>query len=314
LIVTLTVNPAIDRTISVDHLAFEDRAYIDSTRESAGGRGINSSHVIHSFGGQTVAVLTSGGKAGRRLRRLLNDCGYPVRVAPVKNETRTNLTITDQHGLTVNLNEKGPEIAKSEVAGIESVVRECMEGADWLLVCGSMPPGVPASFYGKLIAQARKRKVKTLLHTSGDALREGIKSRPTVATPNQSEAERLLGRSLLMRSHYLEAAREIREMGPESVVLSLASRGAVAAFADGLYEAIPPPIAAVCPIGSGDALTAAYAWRMAQPHPNNAEALRWGVAAGTASALLPGMNLANLKQTSEMYRQVEVRRAGVSAF
>jgi 1-phosphofructokinase family hexose kinase len=308
LIVTLTVNPAIDRTISVDHLAFEDRAYIISTRESAGGRGINASHVIHSFGGKTVAVLTSGGKAGRRLQRHLNDCGFPVRVAPVQNETRTNLTITDRRGLTVNLNEKGPEIAKAEVAGIESVVRECLDGAAWLLICGSLPPGVPASFYGKLIALARKRKVPALLHASGDALSEGIKSRPAVAAPNQSEAERLLERSLLTRTHYLEAAQHIREMGAESVVLSLASRGAVAAFADGLYEAIPPPIDAVCPIGSGDALTAAYAWRMEQPWANGAEALRWGVAAGTASALLPGMNFATLEQTEEIYRQVEVRR------
>jgi 1-phosphofructokinase family hexose kinase len=308
LIVTLTVNPAIDRTISVDHLAFEDRAYILSTRESAGGRGIRASSVLHAFGSKTVAVLTSGGKAGRRLQRHLSECGYRVRVAGVQNETRTNLTITDQRGLTVNLNEKGPEIAKPELAGIEGAVRECLEGASWLLLCGSLSPGVPASFYGKLIALARKRKVRTLLHASGDALREGIKSRPAVVTPNQSEAERLLERQLLTRTHYLEAAQRIREMGPESVVLSLASRGAIGAFADGLYEAIPPSIDAVCPIGSGDALTAGYAWRMEQPKPSGAEALRWGVAAGTASALLPGMNFASFEQTEAMYRQVGVRR------
>ena len=308
MIVTLTVNPAIDRTISVDHLAFEDRAYILSTRESAGGRGINASRLIHSFGESTIAVVTSGGKAGRRLQRHLGDCGFKVRVAPVQNETRTNLTITDQRGLTVNLNEKGPEIAKAELSGIEGAVRECLEGASWLLVCGSLAPGIPASFYGKTIALARKRKVMTLLHASGDALREGIKARPAVVTPNQSEAERLLERRLLTRTHYLDAAQRIREMGPESVILSLASRGAVAAFADGLYEAIPPPIDAVCPIGSGDALTAAYAWRMRQPRASGPEALRWGVAAGTASALLPGMNFASLEQTEEMHRQVEVRR------
>jgi 1-phosphofructokinase family hexose kinase len=308
LIVTLTVNPTIDRIISVDHLAFEDRAYILSTGESAGGRGVIAAQVIHSFGGETVAVLTSGGKAGRRLQRHLRNSGYEVRVAPVQNETRTNLTITDQRGLTVNLNEKGPEVAKAELAGIESAVRECLDGASWLLLCGSLPPGVPASFYGKLISLARKRKVRTLLHTSGDALREGIKSRPAVVTPNQSESERLLERRLLTRPHYLEAAQRIREMGPESVVLSLASRGAVGAFADGLYEAIPPPVDAVTPIGSGDALAAAYAWRMEQPKANAVEALRWGVAAGTASARLPGLTFATLQQTEEIYRQVEVRR------
>jgi 1-phosphofructokinase family hexose kinase len=308
LIVTLTVNPAIDRIISVDHLAFEDRAYILSNRESAGGRGINASQVIHSFGAKTIAVIASGGKAGRRLRRLLKECGFQVRIAEIENETRTNLTITDQRGLTVNLNEKGPQIAKPEVAGIEKAVSDCLAGASWLLLCGSLPPGVPASIYGKLTVLARKRKVQTLLHVSGDALREGIKARPTVVTPNQSEAERLLDRRLLTRSHYLEAAQQIRDMGPESVVLSLASRGAVAAFADGVYEAIPPAIDAVCPIGSGDALSAGYAWRMQEPQPSGVEALRWGVAAGTASARQPGMRFATLEQTQEVYRQVEVRR------
>jgi fructose-1-phosphate kinase PfkB-like protein len=96
-------------------------------------------------------------------------------------------------------------------------------------------------------------------------------------------------------------------MGPESVALSLGSRGAVGAFADGLMEALPPSIDAVCPIGAGDALTAAYAWSMRRK-ANHADALRWGVAAGTASALLPGMSFASLAQTEEMYRKVEVRR------
>ena len=98
--------------------------------------------------------------------------------------------------------------------------------------------------------------MRTLLHADGDALREGIEARPTVVTPNQQEAERLLGRTLLTRTHYLEAAEHIRAMGPESVVLSLGSRGAVGAFADGLVEALPPRVDAVCPIGAGDALAA----------------------------------------------------------
>ena len=180
--------------------------------------------------------------------------------------------------------------------------------ADWLMVCGSLPPGVPAAFYGKLVAMARKKKVRTLLHADGEALRLGIEERPTVVTPNQQEAERLLGRTLLTRTHYLEAAHRIRSMGPESVVLSLGSRGAVGAFASGLVEALPPRIDAVCPIGAGDALSAAYTWSMARK-PNPTDALRWGVAAGTASARLAGMKFATLEQTREIYEQVEMRRA-----
>ena len=307
MIVTLTINPAIDRIISVDRLAFEDRAYINSSRESAGGRGINSSCVIQSFGGRTTAVLISGGDTGRRLEQLMCGRGYDLSLVPVQNAIRTNLTITDKHGLTVNLNETGPPLDKAEVARVEKAVRQAIENASWLLLCGSLPPGVPPAFYGKLIGIARQKKVKTLLHADGEALVAGIEARPTVVTPNQQEAERLLTRTLLTRTHWLEAAEHIRHMGAESVVLSLASRGAVAALPEGLIEALPPRIDAVCPIGAGDALSAAYTWSM-ERKTNPAEALRWGVAAGTASARLPGLNFASLAETQEMYRHVEVRR------
>ena len=308
MIVTVTINPAIDRTISVDRLAFEDRTYINSTHESAGGRGINASCVIHSFGGETLAVATSGGGSGKRFVKYLGGYGFPVCVVPIKREIRTDLTITDKQGLTVKLNEAGPELSKAEATRFERAVRQTLDRAAWLLLCGSIPPGVPASFYGKLVTLARKKGVKTLLHAGGEPLREGIAAGPTIVTPNQHEAERLLGRTLLTRAHFLEAAEEIRTMGAESVVLSLGSRGAVASFADGLVEAAPPPVQAICPIGAGDALTAGYAWAMTRA-PNTGDALRWGVAAGTAKARLPGMQFATLPQTREIYRQVEIRRA-----
>jgi 1-phosphofructokinase family hexose kinase len=313
LIVTVTINPAIDRIISVDRLAFEDRAYMRSSRESAGGRGLNSSCVVHSFGGRTTALLISGGESGKRLKELVKCAGHRILIVPVKNAVRTNLTITDQQGLTVNVNESGPELAKTEVAHFERAVRNTLDGlkdpqSSWLLVCGSTPPGVPHSFYRKLLAMARERNVKTLLHADGESLREGLEAKPTVVNPNQREAERLLGRALLTRTHYLEAAAQIRTMGPESVVLSLGSRGAVGAFPTGLFEILPPRVDAVCPIGAGDALTAVYTWSIERTR-DPVDALRWGVAAGTASACLPGMSFANLAQTEEIYREVEVRRA-----
>jgi 1-phosphofructokinase family hexose kinase len=308
LIVTLTVNPTIDRVISVDRLAFEDRAYINSTRETAGGRGINSSYVIHSFGGKTLAVMTSGGDTGRRLEGHLQRGGIQFQTVPIANQIRTNLTITDQHGLTVNLNEAGPELTKADVDRIETTVKDALAKASWLMVCGSVPPGVPPDFYARLISAARKKKVKTLLHAHAEALRHGIEEKPTVVTPNQQEADRLLGRSLLTRTHYLEAAAAIRSMGADSVVLSLGSRGAVGAFAKGLVEAIPPRVDALCPIGAGDALTAGYTWAIERKN-NPVEAMKWGVAAGTATARLPGMRFASLEQTQEVFAQVELRAA-----
>jgi 1-phosphofructokinase family hexose kinase len=308
LILTLTINPTIDNVISVDRLAFEDRAYINSTRETAGGRGINASYVIHSFGGKTRALLTSGGDSGKRLEAHLQRGGFSFSAIPIENQTRTNLTITDRHGLTVNLNEAGPELSKAEVARVEKTVKEALTGVSWLMVCGSIPPGVPADLYARLIAAARKKKVKTLVHADPDSLRHGLEERPTVVTPNAHEAERLLGRSILTRTHYLEAAASVRSMGADAVILSLGSRGAVGAFAAGVMEAIPPRVDSVCPIGAGDALSAAYTWAI-ERKSSPPEAMRWGVAAGTASACLPGMRFASLEQTQEMLKQTELRRA-----
>lgn len=307
MILTLTVNPAIDRNVTVDCLVFEDRAYILSRRESPGGRGINASCVLHSFGGTTAAIVPSGGKNGALFEQLLRGCGFPVHVARIKNEIRTNLTITDKTGLTVKLNELGPPLSKLELKRLETMVREKLSEASWLLICGSLPPGVPPGFYSRLVAAAHERKVKTLLDTDGEALREGVEAGPNVVAPNQQEAERLLNRALITQNHFIEAADRIRRMGPESVILSLGSRGGIGAREDQMFEAIPPRVEAVCPIGSGDAMVAAFAWSMKRKD-DFADALRWGVAAGTASARLPGVTFASLDETKAMYERVEVRR------
>lgn len=309
MILTLTANPAIDRNVTVDRLVFEDRAYILATHESAGGRGINASCVIHSFGGRTLAITISGGAAGRRLEQYVAGCGFPTEIVPIVNEIRCNLTITDKQGLTVKLNEIGPYVSAAELDRLEAAVRARLAEASWLMICGSIPPGVPPGFYGKLIATAREAGVKTLLDTDGEALLEGLRAAPTVVAPNQQEAERLLNQALLTRSHFLEAALKLRGMGAEAVVLSLGSRGAVGLYQGQLLEAIPPLVDAVCPIGAGDALAAAFVWAMRETG-DFAEGLRWGVAAGTASARLPGLRFATLEQTRQMLPQVDLRQAG----
>jgi 1-phosphofructokinase family hexose kinase len=307
LIVTLTVNPAIDQTISVDRLVFEDRAYITSSRESAGGRGINAASVIHSFGGKTIAIVPAGGKAGAHFENLLKACGFTLVVVPVHGEVRRNLIITDKQGLTIKLNEPGAPFEKAELARLEKVIRAKLSRASWFMICGSLPAGVPASFYADLVTLARKRNVKTLLDTDGEALEAGIEAGPTVVKPNRQEAERMLNTALLTRTQFVQAAERIQKMGAESVVLSLGSQGAVGAFDHQMVEAVPPQVDAIAPIGAGDAMAAAFTWAM-ERKSDFRDALRWGVAAGTASARLPGMSFANLAQTEEIYKLVDVRR------
>jgi len=306
LIVTLTLNPAIDRNLTVDRLVFEDRAYILATRESAGGRGINASHVIQSFGGETLAIATCGGKGGRRLEQFLLAGAFPVELVRVKNDIRTNVTIADRKGLAIKLNELGPPISAAEVARVERAVRARIKDVKWLMLCGSAPPGTPVDFYARLIHYARQLNVKTLLDTDGECVAPAIEAGPTVVTPNHQEAERLLNRALITGTHFLEAAERIRAMGAEQVVISLGARGAVGTAGAGMVEVLAPRVDILCPIGAGDALAAAFVWATAKGS-GFADALRWGVAAGTASACLPGVSFATLEQTREVRQKVEVR-------
>jgi 1-phosphofructokinase family hexose kinase len=307
LIVTLTMNPAIDRTIAVDRLAFDDRAYILSSKDSPGGRGINAACVIHSFGGKTHAILPAGGERGTRFEHYMERCGFPVSTVPIRQDIRLNLTITDRHGLTIKLNEIGPRLDRGEIASVVGTVESQLAHASWLMLCGSLPPGVPSEFYAQLIGRARKKNVKTLLDTDGEALAQGIEASPTIVTPNQQEAERLLNTVLLTRSQSIAAARRIQSLGAESVVLSLASRGAIGVAEAVMWEAIPPRVDAISPIGAGDAMAAAIMWAFEQGEEFE-EAVRWGVAAGTASAKLPGMSFASLEQTRDMHGEIELRR------
>jgi 1-phosphofructokinase family hexose kinase len=301
------MNPAIDRTIAVDRLAFDDRAYILSSSDSAGGRGIIASSVIHSFGGKTLAILPAGGAPAARFEEFMDHCGFPVATVPIRNDIRLNLTITDRHGLTVKLNEAGPRLNPEEVASVESTVEKYLGSATWLMLCGSLPPGVPADFYAHLIARATKKKVRTLLDTDGDALSRGIDAEPTIVTPNQQEAEHLLNTVLLTRSSAIAAARRVQTMGAQSVVLSLGSRGAIGASGKQMWEAIPPRVEAISPIGAGDAMKAAVLWSL-ENGDDFPQALSWGVAAGTASAKLPGMKFATLEQARAVRADVDLRR------
>lgn len=307
MILTLTINPAIDRTIAVDKLVFEDRAYIQSSSDSAGGRGVNASHVLHDFGAKTAAILTTGGDTGRQLKSLIAGFGFPADCVDVESPTRTNLTISDKHGLTLKLNEQGSPLLDAELEAVRDAVSRRLAKAQWLLLCGSVPPGVPPRFYADLIELAHSKKVKTLLDTDGPVLEAGLEAKPTAVKPNQAEAERLLHRALISRQQVLEAVRDLKSMGPEMVILSLGGRGAIAATGDALLEAIPPRIDPVCPIGAGDALSAAFVWALSK-RKSLADALCWGVAAGTASTLLPGVETASLEQTRAIYNRVEIRQ------
>ena len=302
----MTLNPAIDRTVTADRLVFDDRAYIKSEGESAGGRGLNASAVLHSWGAPTLAIVPSGGAHPQRFETHLAARGFAYEIVPTANDVRSNLIITDRQGMTVKLNSPGPALSGEELTRIEEAVRRRLPGATWLLLCGSLPPGVPSSYVRRLIVAAREAGVKVLVDTDGEQLQDAMLERPTAVTPNRNEASSLLNKALITRQHFRGAALRMREMGPESVVLSLGSRGAIGVRGNEVVEAVPPRIDAVCPIGAGDALNAAYVWAIEQTG-NFADAVRWAVAAGTAATRLPGVSFPTLEQARDVYEQIELK-------
>jgi 1-phosphofructokinase family hexose kinase len=310
-ILTLTVNPALDHVFTVDRLVFEDRGYIESTSEMPGGRGINAARVLVSFGVDAVAVTTSGHETGRKMEELLQQDLFEKEIVKIRNTIRNNLTISDRQGLSIKLNERGPSISALEQKRIIKAVEKRLPETSWLMLCGSLPPDMDHHFYAKLLKLAAKHGVESLLDTDGDPLLHAMEGEPTIVKPNQSEAERLLNTALITRSQVIDAVQKIKRMGAKSVVLSLGSRGLIAATSsEGILEVLPPPIDAVCPIGAGDAMAAAIVWSLSRDD-SFSEALRWGVAAGTASAKLPGITMANLDQAKEIYSQVQITRVVV---
>jgi 1-phosphofructokinase family hexose kinase len=277
----------------------------------AGGRGINAARVLVNFGVETVAVTTSGRETGRKMEELLQKDAFEKDVVKIRNTIRTNLTISDRQGLSIKLNEIGPSISKLEQKRISQAVERRLPEASWLMLCGSLPPDIDLHFYSKLLKLAAKHKVQTMLDTDGDPLLHAMEGGPTVVKPNQSEAERLLNTALITRTQLIDAVQKIKSLGAKSVVLSLGSRGVIAAtFTEGIVEVIPPAIDAVCPIGAGDAMSAAIVWSLSKGN-SFSESLRWGVAAGTASSKLPGITMANLEQTKEIYPHTQITKVVV---
>ena len=174
MIVSLTLNPSIDVTVTTDRIVYDDHSFVLAEQEHAGGKGVNAAHVIHAYGGEVHAIATFGGDRGKRFERLLDQAGIERTLIPVAGETRRNFAINDRHGLTIKVDQVGERLQAEDVRNIEQAVIEKLPRADWLLLTGSRPPGVPADFFARMIRLASEHHVPTLLDSSGESLGLGL--------------------------------------------------------------------------------------------------------------------------------------------
>ena len=309
MIVSLTLNPAVDKTVFVDGLTSTDVNRVSRSLLDPGGKGINVSRVVHRLGEPTIAFGFLAGNLGAIVSRALDDEGVVHRFAWVPGETRLDVVVVDERaGKTLKLWDRGPHVAGAALDGLLADVRRWLRAGSVLVVAGSAPPGVPADVYASLVAEGRRLGVKTILDADGATLRSALAARPSVIKPNVAEAEALLERRLPDVPSVVAAARELRTRGPDAVVVSMGSRGSVCATADGALLAVPPPVQRRSTVGSGDSLVAGLAIGLANGWPI-ADGLRLGTAAGAATAITEGTELGRPDDVDAMKPGVELRRA-----
>jgi 1-phosphofructokinase len=254
-IVTLTLNPAIDRTVTIPGFAVGAVNRVESAVERAGGKGINVAAALAAHG-QTVAALGFLGRDNAEVfARFLAERGIEDRCLRLPGATRVGIKIFDALRCeTTELNFAGLTPAVDDLGKLRGQLAELTGG--WCVLAGSLPPGVEAGFYAEAIAALRAQGVRTLLDTSGVALREGLRGRPEVIKPNQHELEVLVGRKLASEAAVIEAARVLVAEGVRLVVVSRGAAGACFVTAAQVVIARPPAVTVGSTVGAGDALVA----------------------------------------------------------
>lgn len=294
MIVTVTVNPSVDRTISVERLARGEVTRASNVRVDPGGKGVNVSRALAAHGLKTRAVVPLGGDEGLRLAGLLRNAGIEVVPVPVRGCTRSNVAVVEPDGTTTKLNEPGATLSEAEVAAVLEAVSTAVIGADWLVISGSLPPGVPSSFYGHLARVVGAAGVRTTLDSSGPALVGGIEGRPALAKPNTEELAGYLGSPLPTLRDVIAAAHRMRRDGAAAVLVSLGADGAVLVDDAGVLHAWSGRTVPVSSVGAGDALLAGF---LAAGGPAR-DALASAVAWGAAAVGLPGSQMPSAAHTS----------------
>lgn len=306
MITTITLNPSLDRRITVDGLKLGDSNRWASIRSYAGGKGIDVSRAIHEMDGQTVAYGFIGGAEGRMLEILLDEEGVLFSFTPVEQSTRTNYIINDaKSGEQTIINAPGPHISRKELERLAEKLRRISPPSDLMVVSGSVPPGVPTNIYYSVIEECRDSGVRTILDSAGQWLEEGIKAKPYVIKPNVREAEELLKTELPTEEAIIKAVRDLVEVGIEIAVISRGKDGIIAAKNGSLVKAVPPKVKVRSPVGAGDCSVAGLALKLAEGE-SLAEACRLAVAMGTAAVLTPGTELCRRADVEHLLPQIKV--------
>ena len=309
MIVTVTMNAALDRTLTVPNLKLGQRHRASAGLTLAGGKGINVARALKSLDVPVVATGLAGGRTGTRLVEELTAESILNDFVRIEGESRTSTMVVDPTGgSSTEIYEWGPQVSREELDMLLEKIAYLARGADLVVFAGSLPRGVDPGFYAEAIRELTRRRVRAALDTEGEPLRLGVEAEPWLVSPNQSEAEGLVGQEFHDEEDFLMALAAIGELGARNVLIGH-DAGAFALIREERrtqrFEARIPLIEPVAPSGAGDAMLAAFlAARVAEA--SVADALRAAVATGAAATLELGGGRFEPREVTRLAALVDV--------
>jgi len=289
-IVTLTVNPAVDKSTHIDRLIPEQKLRCDAPRFDAGGGGINVSKAIKRLGGTSTAIFTTGGPAGQVLRDLVSQEGIDCEVIQTEQWTRENFIVAETStNAQYRFGMPGAALSEAETETVLETLRQSK--ADYVVASGSLPPQMDVNFYEKVASISKEIGARLVLDTSGEPLRAACDEGVFLLKPNIGELEALVGAKDLQIDDVDDAARMLIGDGKcEVVIVSMGPKGAILVTKD-LCEHVPaPPVQKRSTVGAGDSMVAGMTWALTQ-RLTYSEMIRWGVACGSAATMNEGTQL-----------------------
>jgi len=305
-IVTLTFNPCIDKSTTVDALIPEKKLRCTTPRFEPGGGGINVSKAIKNLGGDSIALFPVGGYSGNYLQKLLLETHIDFVPIETNSHTRENLivfenTTREQYRFGM----PGPELEENE---FENCITELgkLRGIKYIVVSGSFPPGMPATCFKKIAKVAYKVNAKLIVDTSGEALKQALQEEVFLIKPNLNELAALAGNVKIKAGEEEKICREIIAQGRcEVIVVSLGAEGAMLITEKNSVRCVPPKVHRKSTVGAGDSMVAGIVLSL-QRDKTLEEALRFGTACGTAATMNAGTELCHRKDVEELYPLINV--------
>jgi 1-phosphofructokinase len=309
MIATVTLNPAIDKSVVVRGFEIGKTNRGEVTRVDAGGKGINVAKALKRWGSTVCALGLVAGSNGRFILDALSAEGIPADFVHVPGETRVNLKIHDpENGTETELNEPGFRVATEHLEDLRRKIEAHAPRCEVMVFSGSLPPDSPSAIFADLIRIAKTRGAQCFLDTAGPGLKLGLEAGPHLTKPNRAEVEDLLKTTLRTRRELVEAARALMRMGSEQVLISLGAEGAVGVAGKEALFAPPPPVEVRSTVGAGDTIVAVMAFAAVEGLPFR-QAFRMAVAASAATVAMEGSKVADLAAVQELIPQVRLEDA-----